>query len=56
MKSDKHETSLGIAGGLTRAFIASPLTPLFLMAAFIFGLVALSGRGADGSLLVLPRV
>ncbi len=32
---------LGIAGGLTRAFITSPLTPLFLMAAFVFGLVAL---------------
>jgi len=38
--------SLGIAGGLTRAFITSPLTPLFLMAAFVFGLVAL---------LALPR-
>ncbi len=33
---------LGIAGALTRAFIASPLTPLFLVAAFAFGLVALS--------------
>ena len=32
---------LGIAGGLTRAFITSPLTPLFLLAAFAFGLVAL---------------
>jgi len=31
----------GIAGGLTRAFIASPLTPLFLLAAFALGLVAL---------------
>jgi multidrug efflux pump subunit AcrB len=31
----------GIAGALTRAFIASPLTPLFLIAAFAFGLVAL---------------
>src|SRR5690606_13055036 len=38
--------SLGIAGGLTRAFITSPLTPLFLMAAFVFGVVAL---------LALPR-
>jgi pyruvate/2-oxoglutarate dehydrogenase complex dihydrolipoamide acyltransferase (E2) component len=37
---------LGIAGGLTRAFIGSPLTPLFLLAAFAFGLVAL---------LTLPR-
>ena len=32
---------LGIAGGLTRSFIGSPLTPLFLLAAFAFGLVAL---------------
>ncbi|RST81166.1 efflux RND transporter permease subunit [Aquibium carbonis] len=32
---------LGIAGGLTRAFISSPLTPLFLIAAFAFGLIAL---------------
>ncbi len=32
---------LGIAGHLTRAFIASPLTPLFLLAAFALGLVAL---------------
>ena len=32
---------LGIAGNLTRIFIKSPLTPLFLLAAFAFGLVAL---------------
>ncbi|MYZ46533.1 efflux RND transporter permease subunit [Propylenella binzhouense] len=32
---------LGIAGALTRAFIGSPLTPLFLIAAFALGLVAL---------------
>ena len=32
---------LGIAGALTRAFITSPLTPLFLIAAFVFGLLAL---------------
>lgn len=32
---------LGLAGVLTRAFIASPLTPLFLVAAFALGLVAL---------------
>ncbi|MCV2868318.1 efflux RND transporter permease subunit [Defluviimonas sp. WL0002] len=31
----------GLAGALTRAFITSPLTPLFLVAAFVFGLVAL---------------
>ncbi|MBC7281975.1 efflux RND transporter permease subunit [Hoeflea sp.] len=34
-------SGLGIAGKLTRAFIVSPLTPLFLLAAFAFGLVAL---------------
>ncbi len=33
---------LGIAGGLTRTFIASPLTPLFLLASLAFGLVALA--------------
>lgn len=32
---------LGIAGALTRTFIASPLTPLLLVAAFAFGLIAL---------------
>ncbi|MDF1608528.1 efflux RND transporter permease subunit [Hoeflea sp. YIM 152468] len=32
---------LGIAGHLTRGFIVSPLTPLFLLAAFAFGMVAL---------------
>ena len=32
---------LGLAGGLTRAFITSPLTPLFLLASFMVGLVAL---------------
>lgn len=42
----KGPASFGIAGGLTRAFIGSPLTPLFLVAAFAFGLVAL---------LTLPR-
>ena len=36
MTNDKHP--VGIAGGITRAFITSPLTPLFLMAAFV-GLV-----------------
>ncbi|MCB2117198.1 MAG: efflux RND transporter permease subunit [Rhodobacteraceae bacterium] len=44
--SDPKSHPLGIAGGLTRAFITSPLTPLFLMAAFVFGVVAL---------LALPR-
>ena len=37
---------LGIAGALTRSFIASPLTPLFLIVALVLGLVAL---------VVLPR-
>ncbi len=34
--------SLGIAGRLTRAFIASSLTPLFILAALAMGLVALT--------------
>ena len=37
---------LGIAGALTRSFITSALTPLFLIAALVFGLIAL---------MVLPR-
>jgi multidrug efflux pump subunit AcrB len=32
---------LGIAGGLTRAFITSPLVPLLLLAAVLLGIVAL---------------
>ena len=32
---------LGLAGALTRIFIRSPLTPLFLLASFALGLVAL---------------
>ena len=41
--SDRSESGrgLGIAGRLTRAFIASPLTPLFILAALAVGLVAL---------------
>ncbi len=40
---DTPETGapLGIAGGLTRSFIASALTPLFILAALAAGLVAL---------------
>ncbi|MCR9138176.1 MAG: efflux RND transporter permease subunit [Alphaproteobacteria bacterium] len=34
-------SSLGIAGGLTKASITSPLTPLFLLVAIVFGTVAL---------------
>lgn len=45
-EDDTPMANLGIAGNLTRAFIKSPLTPLFLIAAFAFGLVAL---------LTLPR-
>jgi len=33
--------TLGIAGSLTKKFISSPLTPLFLLAAFLVGMVAL---------------
>ena len=33
--------NLGIAGRLTSAFIVSPLTPLFLLAALILGIIAL---------------
>ncbi len=40
--TNEPERNLGIAGGLTRAFITSPLTPLFLIAAFAFGLIALA--------------
>ena len=39
--NESKSPGLGIAGALTRAFIKSPLTPLFLIAAFAFGLVAL---------------
>lgn len=37
---ERDKSPLGIAGAITRAFITSPLTPLFLVAAFAFGLVA----------------
>jgi len=36
-----RKTPLGIAGNLTRGFIASPLTPLLLLAALAVGLIAL---------------
>jgi len=38
--SDNSE-NLGLAGRLTRAFIASPLTPLFLLASLAVGMIAL---------------
>ena len=37
-----EEVRLGVAGRLTHATITSPLTPLFLIAAFAFGLIALA--------------
>lgn len=37
----KKELKLGLSGSLTKAFIASPLTPLLLFASLIIGLVAL---------------
>jgi multidrug efflux pump subunit AcrB len=39
--SDRPRPALGIAGALTRAFAASALTPLFILAALAAGLVAL---------------
>ena len=38
---DEGSTPLGLSGSLTRAFIGSALTPLFLLAALALGLVAL---------------
>jgi multidrug efflux pump subunit AcrB len=42
MNEHPETVGLGIAGRLTRAFIASSLTPLFILAALAIGLVALS--------------
>ncbi|MBT8410371.1 MAG: efflux RND transporter permease subunit, partial [Octadecabacter sp.] len=42
MNNSPESVNLGIAGRLTRAFIASSLTPLFILAALAVGLVALS--------------
>ena len=42
MSDDSATVKLGIAGRLTRAFIASSLTPLFILAALAMGLVALT--------------
>ncbi|MEQ1670382.1 MAG: efflux RND transporter permease subunit, partial [Hyphomicrobium sp.] len=36
-----HGSRLGLSGHLTRAFIGSPLTPLFLLAGLALGLIAL---------------
>ncbi|MDU8925872.1 efflux RND transporter permease subunit [Alisedimentitalea sp. MJ-SS2] len=40
-KTAPEDKPLGIAGGLTRSFIQSPLTPLMILAALAVGLVAL---------------
>ena len=40
--SNPEKTNYGIAGNLTRAFIKSALTPLFILAAIAVGLVALT--------------
>jgi len=40
--TDARKHPLGIAGALTKAFIASALTPLFILAALAAGLVALT--------------
>ncbi len=39
--TERKTPSLGIAGGLTKRFIASALTPLFILAALAAGVVAL---------------
>ena len=41
MSEPSRNKSIGMAGGLTRAFIASALTPLFILAALAAGMVAL---------------
>ncbi|MDK3017215.1 efflux RND transporter permease subunit [Pseudodonghicola flavimaris] len=40
-ETSEGKKGLGIAGGLTRTFIRSPLTPLMILAALMVGLVAL---------------
>ncbi len=42
MSNDPSKTPLGLAGGLTKAFIQSALTPLMILAALAVGLVALA--------------
>ncbi|MFD3189741.1 efflux RND transporter permease subunit [Sedimentitalea sp. HM32M-2] len=42
MNDSAQSGKLGLAGGLTRAFIKSSLTPLFILAALAVGLVALT--------------
>ena len=40
--NDRHDLPLGVAGHLARAFIASPLVPLLMLAAFALGALALA--------------
>ena len=44
---DRPEGRLGLAGWLTKAFIRSPLTPLFLLAALAVGLIALACQSSE---------
>jgi hypothetical protein len=44
------DPQLGLSGHITRMFIGSPLTPLFLLAALALGLVALSARGGTADI------
>ena len=41
VNTSNHAPPLGVSGALTKYFIKSPLTPLFLLASFALGLVAL---------------
>jgi multidrug efflux pump subunit AcrB len=41
LQATRDKPALGLSGQLTRAFIGAPLTPLFLLAAFALGIVAL---------------
>ncbi len=52
--TNQQEKSLGIAGGLAKAFIHSPLSPMLLMACFILGLmgVVLTPRQEDPQISV----
>lgn len=52
--NENHKKSLGIAGGLAKAFIHSPLSPLLLLACFALGLmgVVLTPRQEDPQISV----
>ena len=41
-RPERPEPPLGIAGGISRAFIASPLAPLLLLASLVIGAIALA--------------